>query len=77
LVQEEVPERQMHRPISPMKEVLLHCQIRRFGIAEFADSHGYFADSICHRPDSRGYLAIISLITKRVTDLKAYEMGQR
>jgi hypothetical protein len=70
LVQEEVPERQMHRPILPMKEVLHHCQIRRFDIAEFADS-------IWHRPDSRGYLAAIGLITKRVTSPKAYGMGQR
>jgi hypothetical protein len=63
LVQEELPERQMHRTILPMKEVLLHCQIWRFDIAEFADS-------LWHR-------AAIGLITKRVTNPKAYEMGQR
>jgi hypothetical protein len=70
LVQEELPERQMHRMILPMKEVLLHCQIWRFDISEFADS-------LWRLPDSRGYRAAISLITKRVTNPKAYEMGQR
>jgi hypothetical protein len=77
LIQEELPERQMHRTILPMKDVLLHCQIWRFDIAVFADSHGNFADSLWRRPDSRGYRAAISLITKRVTNPKAYEMGQR
>jgi hypothetical protein len=57
--------------------VLLHCQIWRFGIAEFAESHGYFADSLWHRPDSRGYQAEISLMAKRVTSTKEKEMGQR